>query len=211
MLSAARNTTKIAGVRRCHWGRKAAHWRGRGKNSTPVSKSAEAILFSSKVEEAPLPPRRCPYCQQLFEPSPCHPNQSVCAAAGCQRQRRADYRRRKLATDPAYADRCRQSARQWRKQHPDYWEQYRDSHPLTVVQNRARQITRDKKRRLAKLANNTLASNLIHCPATVWLLGAGLRELANNTLAPAQLWILEGLPRGRRDAPTLANNTPLVC
>jgi hypothetical protein len=30
--------------------------------------------------------------------------------------------------------------------------------------------------------------------AGVWLLGAGLQNLANNNSAPAQVWILEALP-----------------
>jgi hypothetical protein len=147
----------------------------------------------------------------LFEPSRCHPNQTVCAQPQCQRQRRSDYRRQKLATDPAYADRCRQSARQWRKQHPEYWDQYRASHPSHVEQNRVQQSARDCKRHLARLANNTLACELKRCPGTVWLVGSGLHDLANNTLAPAQLWILEALPRPPVAAAALANNTALAC
>jgi hypothetical protein len=157
-----------------------------------------------------LPPRRCPYCQQSFQPSRCHPDQLICSRPECQRLRRADYRRQKLASDSDYAERCRQSARQWRKEHPEYWDRYRQSHPESVVRNREQQQARDCKRHLANLANNTLASDLKRCPGTVWLMGSGLHELANNTLAPAQLWILEALPRRPPSAAPLANNTALV-
>jgi hypothetical protein len=135
----------------------------------------------------------------------------VCSRPECQRQRRADYRRQKLANDSAYAEKCRQSARQWRKQHPEYWDQYRQTHPDSVDRNRGQQQARDSKRHVTNLANNTLASDVKRCPGTVWLMGAGLRDLANNTLAPAQLWILEVLPRRLPVADPLANNTALAC
>jgi hypothetical protein len=157
-----------------------------------------------------LPPRICRYCQQSFQPSKCHPDQLVCSGAECQRQRRAEYRRGKLANDPAYAEKCRESARQWRKQHPDYWTEYRQAHPSSVTRNREQQSARDRKQYLKTLANNTLASDLIPCPAIVWLMGPEWRQLANNTSAPAQLWILEALPRHLPVAAALANNTALA-
>ncbi len=158
----------------------------------------------------PLPPRRCPYCQQVFQPSRSHANQRICSRPECQKRRRVDYRRKKLADDPVYAEKCRESARQWRKEHPAYWDQYRESHPASVARNRTQQQTRDTKRRLPHLANNTLASELRRYPGTVWLVGAGLCDLANNTLAPTQLLIFQTLPRQPRAAAALANNTALA-
>lgn len=97
-----------------------------------------------------------------------------------------------------------------RKQHPGYWRDYRENHPDTVAQNRERQNSRDRKRRLKTLANNTLASDLNPCPATVWVLGPGWPNLANNTLAQAQVWILQALPSRIPARTALANNTPLA-
>ena len=128
-------------------------------------------------------PRCCRYCQQPFQPSKSHPKQLVCSRHGCQRQRSADYRRAKLAADSAYAEKCRESARHWRKEHSSYWRQYRDSHPGAVERNREQQMARDRKQHL--------------------------KILANNTLAPAQLWILEALPRHAPPSALLANNTAL--
>jgi len=79
-----------------------------------------------------------------------------------------------------------------------------------VTRNRDQQSARDRKQHLKTLANNTLASDLTPCPATVWLLGSEWRNLANNTLAPAQLWILQALPPRRPVAAALANNTALA-
>jgi hypothetical protein len=53
---------------------------------------------------------------------------------------------------------------------------------------------RDQKRRLRDLANNNSAIDLKHSAAGVWLLGAGLQNLANHNSARAQVWILEALP-----------------
>lgn len=155
--------------------------------------------------------RSCPYCQQSFQPSRSHPAQLVCSRAECQRLRRTDYHRRKLADDPGYAEKCRESARQWRKQRPGYWDEYRQAHPVSVSRNREQQRARDRKRHLVNLANNTLASSLRPCPATVWLLGPELRDLANKTSAPTQLWVLEAHPRRPPATADLANNTALAC
>lgn len=157
-----------------------------------------------------MSPRNCRYCQQSFQPSKCHPAQLVCSGLECQRQRRADYRRGKLAHDPAYAEKCRESARKWRKLHPDYWPAYRQAHPISMTRNREQQSARDRKQHLQTLANNTLASELRPCPATVWLMGSEWRALANNTSAPSQLWILQALPQRPPGPAALANNTALA-
>lgn len=154
--------------------------------------------------------RRCPYCLQPFFPSIYQPTQTVCGDAGCQRKRRSDYRRTKLADDPNYREACRQSSRQWRKQHPDYWKQYRQAHPSSVERNRQQQSSRDRKQHLKILANNVAASDLKPCPAMVWVVGSELHQLANNTSAPAQVWVLEALPPPPQPPAHLANNIPLA-
>jgi hypothetical protein len=138
--------------------------------------------------------RRCPYCAQIFQPSKYQPGQSVCSDSDCQRRRRADYQRGKIAADPVYRQVCRDSPQKWRSRNPDYWRRYREQHPATVERNRLRQHVRDQKRRLSDLANNNSAFDLKHSVSGVWLLGAGLQNLANNSSAPAQVWILEALP-----------------
>ena len=154
--------------------------------------------------------RRCPYCHKSFIASKCQPSQTVCGQTECQRQRSSSYRRNKIAADPKYREACRQSARQWRKEHPDYWRQYRYAHPASVEQNRQQQKSRDRKQRLTTLANNIPASDLKLCPATVLILGPELHRLANNTSAPVQVWILEAVPPPSQAISPLANNIPLA-
>lgn len=50
--------------------------------------------------------RRCCYCERIFQPSKYQPGQSVCSDPGCQRRRRAEYHRQKIATDPGYRQVC---------------------------------------------------------------------------------------------------------
>ena len=138
--------------------------------------------------------RRCRYCEQSFQPSKYQPGQSVCSAPDCQRRRRADYHRQKISADPLYRQGCLDSPQKWRSRNPDYWRRYREQHPAAVERNRQLQHVRDQKRYLRDLANNNSAFDLKHSAAEVWLLGAGLENLANNNSAPAQVWVLEALP-----------------
>ena len=138
--------------------------------------------------------RRCRYCERVFQPSKFQPAQSVCGDAACQRRRRADYHRQKIAADPEYRQVCLDSPQKWRSRNPDYWRQYREQHPQAVERNRQQQHVRDQKLRLRDLANNNSAFDLKHSAAEIWLLGAGLQNLANNNSVPAQVWILESLP-----------------
>src|SRR5919112_1150198 len=145
--------------------------------------------------------RRCLYCQQIFQPSKFQRRQAVCGEADCQRRRRADYHRRKLAADPEYSDVCCDSPRKWRSRNPDYWKQYRQNNPAAVERNRTQQQLRHRKRRLRNLANNTSALDLKHSAAEVWLVGPGAADLANNNSAPAQVWVIEALSPRRTSLP----------
>ena len=138
--------------------------------------------------------RRCRYCHQIFQPSKFQPRQTVCSGAACQRNRRTDYHRAKIAADPEYGEVCRDSRRKWRASHPGYWKQYREKHPAAVERNRQQQKARDRKRRFRDLANNTSALDLKHSAAQVWLVGPGAAHLANNNSASAQVWVIEALP-----------------
>ena len=124
--------------------------------------------------------RRCRYCQKSFQLSKFQPRQVVCGELACQRKRRAEYHRQKIAVDPEYRDVCRDSPRKWRACHPDYWIRYRMEHPEAVDRNRQQQKLRDRKRHLRNLANNTSARDLKYSAAAVWLVGAGAEFLANN-------------------------------
>lgn len=135
--------------------------------------------------------RHCRYCHQAFQPDPYHPQQRVCGQPACQSQRRSDYHRHKIASDPVYQQVCLESPRKWRETHPDYWKKYRQDHPEQVERNRQQQQLRDQKRLVRNLANNNLAGVLKPCAVKAWLLGAAADDLANNNLATPNLLILQ--------------------
>ena len=139
--------------------------------------------------------RCCPFCQQQFAPSRFRPEQTACRAEACQRQRRYQNRKRKLALDPEYRQVCRDSARKWRANHPGYWKAYRAARPQSVERNRTQQQLRDLRQRLNHLANNNSALDLKSSAAGVWLLGPAAVDLANNNLASTQVFILQGVTR----------------
>ena len=147
--------------------------------------------------------RRCRYCQQAFQPSKFRPGQAVCSDPACQRRRRGDDHRHRLAADAEYRQGFRDSSRKWRVRHHDYWKRRRQDHPEVAEHNRQRQHLRDQRRRLLRLANNNVVLDLRSIPAEVWLVGPGVEDLANNTLAPAQLIVWQGaLGRSRVPPPS---------
>lgn len=150
----------------------------------------------------------CPCCRQPFQPSRYCANQLVCSQPDCQRRRRRDYHRHKIDDDSVYRQVCLESPRKWRAQHPDYWKQYREAHPLAVERNRQQQRRRDQKRRLLNLANNNLALDLKRSAAEVWLVGPGARFLANNNLAGSQLLIFQAVDSPMVPAPASCQQHP---
>ncbi len=137
--------------------------------------------------------RRCPYCQCFFLPTVYRLQQLVCSQAKCQRQRRSDYHRQKLRTDPEYRQVARDSQRKWRQAHPDYLRQYLAQHAEAVERNRQQQQLRDQKRRIRLLEKNNLALDLKRSTAEVWLVGPQVRNLEKNNLASGQVLIFQAL------------------
>jgi hypothetical protein len=78
----------------------------------------------------------------------------VCGRPECQRRRRSDYHRKKLATDPEYFQVVRDSQKQWWDEHPGYQKQHRQQNPKLIESNRQRQRLRDWKRRVELLVRN---------------------------------------------------------
>ena len=139
--------------------------------------------------------RRCPYCHQLFTPCRYRPDQAVCGAPDCQRQRRAAYHRKKLTDDSSYRAQCRDSQRQWREQHPEYMPRYRQSHPRPAPKTRPGTESPPDIVRLLECVKNNLAIELSACSARVFVVC--IDEPVKNILATAELILIEGLPKTR--------------
>ena len=99
--------------------------------------------------------RRCASCRKLFHPRAQSPEQKFCTSAECQRERKRRWQKARRASDPDYRDNDIQANRLWRRQHPEYWREYRRKHPQSVIQNRDKQRERDRARRLQPLQSST--------------------------------------------------------
>ena len=152
--------------------------------------------------------RRCPYCQQVFQPARYHPQQVVCSQPACQRRRRRDYHHAKIRSDALYAQVVQESQKKWRDAHPHYQQQYRERHAEAVERNRRQQQVRDQRHRLQHLVKNNLALNLKHSPAEVWLLGPAADDLVKNNLADSQLLIFQPGSLPRRAPPAACKEHP---
>jgi hypothetical protein len=183
-------------------------WRGRGTTLQQFLNHSGVFLVETELGHAGgMLQRPCRFCPCSFRPSRFHPEQTVCAAAECQRQRRREYHRQKVAADSVYRQVCNDSSQKWRAENPGYWKRYREAHPDQAERNRTLQPARDQKLRVRDLANNNLALDLKSCAAGVWLFGPAASHLANNTLATTQIFIVEGLNQRPRN---LANNNVLA-
>jgi len=143
--------------------------------------------------------KTCAYCKQKFRPSRFHAEQTVCISSDCQRRRRADYHKRKLAGDPAYLEQCRHSQKKWRDENPDYMKKY-----LAKRRTPKRSPAYDsgvvkELQRLLGLARNNRVFDLKSSAATILLVcPEGIARQKNtlafekNTLAHAKLIVLQG-------------------
>ena len=141
----------------------------------------------------------CRYCQQPFIPSLFHPQQAVCRSAACQRQRRSDYHRAKLAREPDYQQTCRDSRQKWRDRHPGYQREYRNRRPAYVERNRSQQEGRNRRRHLEGIVKNNLALDVKRLATEVWMTGPGLEVIVKNNLAISEVLVFHLLSQGRRD------------
>jgi hypothetical protein len=95
---------------------------------------------------------RCAHCRCLCVPNPRVKTQRYCSNPACQRARKAQWQRDKLATDPDYRANQKDCQRNWQQQNPHYWYHYRRRRADYRERNRLLQQHRDQKRRLRPLA-----------------------------------------------------------
>ena len=102
----------------------------------------------------------CCHCGELFPSSPRHKNQRFCGKPECQRARKAAWQRHKIQTDPDYRFNQKLSQKEWAKNHPGYWKEYRKRHPDKAERNRILQAIRNRRARSFPL-NEKMVSPLI--------------------------------------------------
>jgi hypothetical protein len=138
--------------------------------------------------------KRCFYCKQRFQPSRYRPDQSVCSSPNCQRRRRNDYHRKKIAQDLTYREQCRDSQKNWRERNPRYMPNYRARRRVKEPPT-AKSDLPSELRRLLKVVKNNVALDLKSFDGSAWLVCPSAAIGAKNNLASAQIIVLQGVLR----------------
>jgi hypothetical protein len=109
--------------------------------------------------------RQCAGCGKSFHPRSQTPKQTYRAAAACQRERRQRWQQARRRDDPDYRDNQARAQAAWIAAHPDYWRNYRRSHPEYQERNRELQHERDGRRRGRVLAKSDASTRETPVPA----------------------------------------------
>ena len=94
--------------------------------------------------------RQCLSCGQDFTVAKHVPGQQYCSNPACQRERKRRWQLVKRNTDPDYQDNQQRAQQAWLAKNPEYWRQYRTTHPDYTEHNRARQRERNATKANAK-------------------------------------------------------------
>lgn len=105
--------------------------------------------------------RACQHCHIFFRPLR-NPQQRFCSGRVCQNVRKAIWRRARLKHDLDYRENHQHAYQRWRKNNPDYWKNYRATHPSYTDKNREK----ERQRRLhKKLVRENEMSRVAKCDA----------------------------------------------
>lgn len=142
------------------------------------------------------PKIRCKNCHRWVPANPRIKNQKYCNRKPCQRVRKTEWERNKIATDPDYRTNRKESRDRWLENTPGYWSEYRRTHSGYRRQNRKMQKIRDAKRKARRLANmdaSKIGKKMI--PGSYYLIPIS-EDLANMDALMQKIFII---PEGYRD------------
>jgi hypothetical protein len=129
----------------------------------------------------------CVACGKPFQPRPQVPQQCFCSDPACQRERRRNWQRTKLRSDPDYQDNQMRAQQAWNQRNPDYWREYRKSHAAYVERNRELQQERNAKARADRVAKMDASTPVIPLPSGVYHLSL----VSDAGIANMDVWTVE--------------------
>ena len=129
----------------------------------------------------------CVACGAPFQPRPQVPQQSYCAGPGCQRERRRQWQRDKLQSDPDYQENQMRAQQAWSQRNPDYWRDYRQSHSEYVERNRVLQQKRNAKVMRPAIAKMDVSNPAIPLPSGIYHLSLA----SESDIAKMDVWTVE--------------------
>ncbi|WP_082793556.1 hypothetical protein [Collimonas pratensis] len=131
--------------------------------------------------------KHCAACGQIFYPRPQVPLQNYCAAPACQRERRRRWQEKKRQSDPDYQDNQSRAQQAWCKQHPDYWREYRITHPEYMKRNRTQQRERNEQARASSIAKMDASAPIFRLQSGIYRIAG----VASAGIAKKNAWIVE--------------------
>jgi hypothetical protein len=152
--------------------------------------SAPTLLIRIGGRAGGMDLRTCPFCSNEFLPSRYHPGQTICSSIDCQRRRRTNYHRRKIAQDPVYKEQCRDSQRNWRERNQEYMSRHRAKLRSFHDADGDRSSFLKELAQVRELVKNNLAFDLKRCNAAVWLVSRSGRHVAKNIFASAEIIVV---------------------
>lgn len=130
---------------------------------------------------------QCMACGQSFRPRPQVSNQSYCSAPACQRERRRRWQLLKRQSDPDYQDNQVRAQQAWSNRNPDYWREYRSTHPEYAERNRAQQRERNPRPQNGSIAKMDASIPVIPLPSGIYRLSL----IAPDGIAKMDVWTVE--------------------
>lgn len=131
--------------------------------------------------------KQCAGCGQTFHPRPQSPQQAYCPAPSCQRERRRHWQQTRRQHDPEYRDNQSRAQASWAARHPDYWREYRRTHPAADERNCTLQRERDARRRVRVLAKMDVSTAVLPLPAGTYR----LIPATPDDLAKMDAWMVQ--------------------
>jgi hypothetical protein len=131
--------------------------------------------------------KQCAACGQVFQVRPQIPQQSYCTMPCCQRERRRRWQQLKRQNDPDYQDNQGRAQQAWNKRNPDYWREYRSTHPEYAERNRALQRERNGRPQNGSIAKMDVSIPEMPLPSGIYRLS----RVATGEIAKMDVWIVE--------------------
>jgi len=131
--------------------------------------------------------KQCAGCGKPFRPRAQTPKQCYCASPACQRERRRRWQVKRRQSDLDYQDNQSRAQVSWAERHPDYWREYRRTHPAYSERNRSLQRERDARRRERVLAKMDVWTRDSPVPSGTYR----LRPVTREDLAKMDAWMVE--------------------
>ena len=131
--------------------------------------------------------RRCTACGHAFRPRPQVPQQNYCPTSDCQRERRRSWQKVKRESDLDYRDNQARAQRAWLGRNPDYWREYRRTHPQYSDRNRVQQRERNDRRRERLIAKMDVSTPIFPLFSGIYRIS----QVPSAGIAKMDAWMAE--------------------